>query len=136
MNLPVSGSDCVLRISDGRPGSAFLLVEGLRLSGWKFALDEVDVTTQVDGGWRRLLPGAGPRSLEVQLRGLYLGSPGELKLRQAAFEGTLFDGQMTLDESEEVRGQFLVCELRVDGAINEEATYSAVLRSSGPITIG
>lgn len=135
MNLPLSGSDCLLRISDGQPSPTHLLVEGVRLSSWKLNQEEVEVTDFADGAWRRLLSGAGLRSLEVRLSGLYLGSAGELRLRYMAFGGMAEACEMSLDGSVAVRGKFIASELSFESVVNEEATYAAILRSAGPITI-
>ncbi|WP_426267867.1 phage tail tube protein [Sphingomonas sp. LHG3443-2] len=135
MSLPLGGNDCLLRISDGEESPTFLLVEGVRLSGWTISHDEVEVTDAGDEGWRRLLPGAGLRSLELKLSGLYLGSAGERLLRDCAFSGAAFGCVLTLDHAEAVRGRFIAVKLQMDSAINEEATYAATLRSAGPVVI-
>lgn len=135
MTLPVRGADCVLRISAG-VGDQLQLVEGLRLSSWAIFLAEVDVTTVADAGWSRLLSGAGLLSVEVRLAGLYLGSPGEILLRDAAFRGAVFSGVLTLGNDETMSGDFIATSLSFESPVNEETAYVAVLRSSGPITIG
>lgn len=136
MSLPQPGSECLLRISDGEPIPALKLVEGLRLTGWNVTQQSVEVTDMSDAGWTRLLSGAGLRSLEIQLGGLFLGSEGELRLREVALSGSAADCELTLDQGEAVRGRFIASELRYESAVNEEVTYSATLRSAGPISIG
>lgn len=128
-------AECLLRISDGLPQGGFVEVEGLRVSGWQVVSEEVDITSSADDGWRRLLSGAGLRSLEVHFTGLYLGSPGQLRLRELAFEGRAFEGEVTLDNGKAVRGRFIASELRHESVVNEEATCAAVLRSVGPILV-
>lgn len=135
MNLPLQGNECLLRIADGKPSEHFLLVEGVRVSGWSIAQEGVDVTNLADGEWRHLLSGAGLRSLEVKLTGLYLGSEGELRLRELAFSGMAAECTFSLDQGTAVRGPFVVSELRFDSAVNEEATYAAILRSAGHVSI-
>jgi TP901-1 family phage major tail protein len=135
MSQPVTGSECLLEISDGKPAMSFLLVEGLRLSGWKLSQEEVDVTHLGDGGWRTLLSGAGLRSLEVRFSGLYLGSAGELRLRELAFGGLAAECRLSLEQGTAVRGKFIASELQFESAVNEEATCSSTLRSAGPISI-
>jgi predicted secreted protein len=135
MSLPLPGSECLLRISANEDEQPFLLVEGLRLSGWRVSQEEVEVTDLGDGCWRRLLSGAGLRSLEVMVSGLYLGSKGELRLRELAFSGALADCTLSLDHGTSLRGRFAVAEMRFESAVNEEATYASTLRSSGPISI-
>jgi predicted secreted protein len=135
MSLPLIGSDCLLRISDGSVPPAFVLIEGVRLSGWHISRETVDVTVAGDEGWTRLLSGAGNRILELKLSGLYLGLPGELLLRDRAFDGVAFDCVLTLDQGTAVRGRFIAVDLTFESAANEEATYAATLRSAGSVVI-
>lgn len=135
MTLPLNGSDCLLRIENAESGAPPLLVGGLRLTGWTLQHDEVDITDGGDAGWSRLLSGAGLKSLKLQLSGLYLGSPGEQRLRSLAFAGAAFGCELSLDQGSALQGRFVVTELRFDSAINEEAVYAATLRSSGIIVI-
>lgn len=136
MSLPVPGSACVLHISDGKTAPTLHLVEGLRLSGWKLRQEAVEVTDMSDAGWSRLLSGAGLRTLEIQVQGLYLGSEGELRLREVALTGIAAECELTLDPAKTIRGPFIASELRYDNPINEEVTYSATLRSAGHVAIG
>ena len=135
MSLPLNGSDCLLRISDGSAPPAFVLIEGVRLSAWHVSRQTVDVTDAGDEGWTRLLSGAGNRILELKLSGLYLGSPGELLLRDRAFDGAAFDCVLTLDRGIAVRGRFVAVELTFESSVNEEASYAATLRSAGSVVI-
>lgn len=135
MTLPMRGDDCVLRISDPADPSELVLVEGVRLSGWKIAQEAIEVSDAGDQGWRRLLPGAGMRSLELTLNGLYLGSNGELLLRNKAFRGEAVDCSLTLDQGTAVRGRFIALTMSFESAVNEEATYVVTLRSAGPVVI-
>lgn len=135
MSLPLRGSDCVLRIGDPGTSSNFVLVEGVRLSGWKILQEQVEVTDGGDEGWRRLLPGAGLRSLELAFSGMYLGSIGEQLLRDKAFRGKPVECALTLDEGTAVRGRFIASSLSFEATVNDEATYAATLRSAGAVTI-
>lgn len=135
MILPLIASDCLLRIAAAARGEDPLFVEGLRLTGWTLKHDEVDVTDGGNQGWSQLLDRAGLRSLKLQLSGVFLGSPGEERLRKCAFTGAAFGCEFTLEQGLALRGDFVATELRFESAIDEEATYSATLRSSGPIAI-
>ena len=135
MSLPLNGSDCLLRISDGSAPPAFVLIEGVRVSGWHVSREAVDVTDAGDDGWTRLLSGGGNRTLELKLSGLYLGSPGELLLRDRAIDGAAFDCVLTLDQGTAVRGRFIAVELSFESSVNEEASYAATLRSADSVAI-
>lgn len=127
--------ECLLRIRAGEIDAPYLLVEGARVTGWKVSQDNVDVTDAGDAPWRRLLSYAGLKSLQVRVQGLYLGSPGELLLRELAFNGAAFEGELTLELDKAVRGPFVVSELSFESAVHEEVVYAATLRSAGAVTL-
>lgn len=135
MSKPFAGDGCVVRVGLAADGGEQLLVEGCRVTGIRLSQDEVDVTTSASEGWRRLLPRAGVRALQVDLAGIYLGSPGELLLRRAALSGELIEGAVTVDESRVISAPFLVTTLSVDSEVKEEATYRVVLQSAGSVSL-
>lgn len=135
MSLPVPGSDCVLRILEGGETPAFRMVEGLKLTSWKVRNDTVEVTDAGDQGWRRLLAGAGVRSLDLALSGLYLGSPGEVLLRQSALQGSMFEAELMLGSSLTLRGGFVASEFGCESAGKDETSFTAKLCSAGPLSV-
>lgn len=135
MSETLLGNDCLFRIHVEDVETSPLLVAGVRVSNWSITQEEVEITDGSDAGWRRLLTGAGVRDLQVQLEGLYLGSPGELHLRGAALSGTIVFCDLALDQSTALRGEFIASTYRLDNVYNEESTYAVTLRSAGPITI-
>lgn len=135
MSLTLEGGHCLLSIRAEFAETPYIPIEGVRISGWKVSQEVVDVTNAGDGPWRRHLSESGLRSLQVELRGLYLGSEGEALLRQMALTGAAFDAEMTLGQEKVVRGSFLASEFSIESAVSEEATYAASLRSAGPIEL-
>lgn len=134
MSVTLRGGECLLRLK-ARGTEPYLLIEGIRVSGWKISQEAVDVTNLADGSWQRLLSGAGQRSLEIRIQGLYFGSAGEVLMRDSAFSASAIECEVMLDQVAAVRGPFVVAELGLDTVVNEEATYAATLRSAGPLTL-
>lgn len=136
MSLPITGDSCVLYIAGESLETDSILVEGVRVSGWKLTREEVEVTTSGDDGWRRLLPRAGLRHLSIDVEGLYLGSEGELRLRQMAMDGLVLNCTMSLDHETSVGGPFMATELNIRSSVDDEVMFAVTLRSAGSVTIG
>lgn len=130
-----AGDGSTLRIAKTGSQGQHLFVEGCRVVSCRISQEEVDVTTSADGGWRKLLGRAGLRSFQVVLDGVFLGSPGEQFLREAAFSGELIHGHLLLDHERAVSGQFLVSKLTIESKVKNEATYEVVLESAGPVSL-
>jgi predicted secreted protein len=104
-------------------GSAFLLKIG----------DGVVVTHKESGGWRELLSGAGTRSVSVSAAGIFLGSDAEAAIRANALAGTIEQYELSFEDGEKLRGQFLVQRLDYAGDFNGERNYTLQLESSGEV---
>lgn len=135
MSKPFAGDGCVVRVGLTEDVSGQLLLEGCRVTALRVTQDEVDVTTAAGEGWRTLLPGAGLRSLQVDLAGLCLGSEGEQLLRRAALSGELIQSSIGVDDHRSISASFLVMQWSISSHVNEEATYEVVLHSSGTVVL-
>jgi len=122
-----------LSIGDGQPQQSFLPVSGLRLHGLSLESDVVEVTSDDNGGWRRLLSGGGIRRMVVHGEGLFTSSPAELRLRELALLGASAEFELTLEGECRMRGPLVVSTLRYDATQDEEVTFSVKLESAGPI---
>lgn len=123
------GRDVVVSIG----GTPIAVVREKTLTHGKEA---VDVTSDDDDGWRKLLPIAGSRSIDVsvsgvcddvnipQLQGLWIGN-------------TLADVTLTYPDGStaEAADGFYLNGFEVSGAQDGEAAFSATLLSSGSVTI-
>ena len=132
------GSAFLLKISDGsQPAGSppvYETVAGLRTTQMSINGDTVVVTHKESGGWRDLLSGAGTRSVSVSASGIFLGSDAETALRGHALSGTLADYELSFEDGERMRGQFLIQRLDYAGDFNGERNYSLSLESSGVVT--
>jgi len=124
------GSAFLLKVGDG---GAYQTVAGLRTTQMSINGDTVVVTHKESGGWRELLSGAGTRSVSVSAAGIFLGSAAEASVRGHALAGTIADYELSFEDGEKLRGQFLVQRLDYAGDFNGERNYTLQLESSGPV---
>jgi TP901-1 family phage major tail protein len=128
-----SGAAFLLKISDGATPPAYQTVAGLRTTQMSINGDTVVITTKESGGWRDLLSGAGTRSVSVSAAGIFLGSTAESAIRAHALAGTLDAYELSFEDGEKLRGQFMVQRLDYAGDFNGERNYTLQLESSGPV---
>jgi TP901-1 family phage major tail protein len=127
------GSAFLLKISDGADPAAYQTVAGLRTTQMSISGDAVVITNKASGGWRELLSGAGARSVSVSAAGNFLGSIAEAQVRTNAMTGKIDDYELSFEDGERLRGQFLVQRLDYAGDYNGERNYTLQLESSGPV---
>jgi TP901-1 family phage major tail protein len=127
------GSAFLLKISDGGSPAAYDTVAGLRTTQMTVTGETVVVTSKDSGGWRELLSGAGVRSVGVSASGIFLGSAAEARIRANAMAGTIDDYELSFEDGEKLRGQFLIQRLDYSGDFNGERSYTMQLESSGEV---
>lgn len=127
------GSAFLLKIANGASPAVYQTVAGLRTTQLSVTGDTVVITNKGSGGWRELLSGAGVRSVSVSAAGIFLGSTAESQIRAAALAGTLADYELSFEDGDKLRGQFLVQRLDYAGDFNGERNYTIQLESSGPV---
>ena len=127
------GSAFLLKIGDGAQPPAYSTVAGLRTTQMSINGDAVVVTHKDSGGWRDLLSGAGTRSVSVSAAGIFLGSGAEAAIRAHALAGTIEDYELSFEDGEKLRGQFLIQRLDYAGDFNGERSYTMQLESSGEV---
>ena len=127
------GSAFLLKVGDGATPPAYRTVAGLRTTQMSINGDTVVVTHKESGGWRELLSGAGVRSVSVSASGIFLGSAAEASIRANALAGLVDAYELSFEDGEKLRGQFLVQRLDYAGDFNGERNYAIVLESSGAV---
>jgi TP901-1 family phage major tail protein len=127
------GSAFLLKIGDGGAPPAYQTVAGLRTTQLSINGDAVVVTHKDSGGWRELLSGAGTRSVSVSAAGIFLGSAAEAAIRAHALAGTIDQYELSFEDGEKLRGEFLVQRLDYAGDFNGERNYTLQLESSGAV---
>ena len=127
------GSAFLLKIGDGAQPPAYNTVAGLRTTQLSINGESVVVTNKDSAGWRELLSGAGSRSVSVSAAGIFLGSAAEAAIRGHALAGTIDAYELSFEDGEKLRGQFVVLRLDYAGDFNGERNYMLQLESSGPV---
>lgn len=127
------GAAFLLKIADGAQPPGYATCAGLRTTQMSINGDAIVVTNKDSGGWRELLSGAGMRSVSVSAAGIFIGSAAENTIRGHALAGTLADYELSFEDGERLRGQFLVQRLDYAGDYNGERTYTLQLESSGAV---
>lgn len=127
------GSAFLLKIGNNAAPPSFRTVAGLRTTQMSVNGDTIVVTHKGSGGWRDLLSGAGTRSVSVSASGIFLGSDAEADIRAHALAGTIAQYELSFEDGERMRGQFLVQRLDYSGDFNGERNYALQLESSGPV---
>jgi TP901-1 family phage major tail protein len=127
------GSAFLLKFSDGAAPPAYQTVAGLRTTQMSVSGDTVVITNKGSAGWRELLSGAGVRSVSVSAAGIFLGSAAETRIRANALAGVLDDYELSFEDGEKLRGQFLIQRLDYAGDFNGERNYALQLESSGQV---
>lgn len=127
------GSAFLLKIGDGGDPVAYATIAGLRTTQLLINGEAVVVTSKDSGGWRELLSGAGVRSVSVSGAGIFLGTVGEVRIRDHALTGSVDDYELSFESGERMRGRFLVTRLDYSGDFNGERQYALALESAGPV---
>lgn len=96
----------------------------------------VDVTSDDDDGWRRLLPDPASRSMDVSVEGVYSDENSEKLLGD--WEGNAFT-DITVEypdgSSAEAEDGFFLSNLEISGEQDGNTAFTAELQSSGPVTV-
>lgn len=109
---------------------------GVRTRGLNVTNDYVDVTTDDDAGWRKLLTDPGLRSVEVSISGI---SSDEVLIAEglaSSIAGATLQGDLpsSLAVPGNVSGTYLVSSFEINGEHDGAVEFSATFMSDGPVT--
>lgn len=128
------GSDLLLRVGDGGSPPVYTTIAGLRTKAIAFNGEVVDITNSDDQNkWRRLLAGAGIKSMSLTAAGVHTGAATDTTLRDLFMNGNLRDMQIVMPGFTTVEGLFQVSALEWSGEHNAEVTFSVTLESAGTV---
>lgn len=127
------GSAFLLKLGSGGTTPSYATVAGLKTTQLTVNGDAVAITNKDSGGWRKLLSGAGVRSVSVAASGIFTGSTAEQEVRSLALSGVLAPFQLSFESGEKMEGDFLVSKLEYAGDFNGERNYTLALESSGEV---
>ena len=117
-------------------GSPLVAIAALRTKTMTLGNEVIDVTSDDDLGFRRLLDDPGTKTLEMSVEGILKDAPSLNSLIALAMSGTdivdtfsiLFPGIGTM------AGPFAITSFEVGAPYNEGTTFSCSLQSAGTFT--
>lgn len=90
---------------EGGSPQNFVQLPGLRDNTWTINGQQVDVTTKDSNAWRQLLTGAGIRSLDISVSGIFQDSTVEETARGWGFDQSLNWWQIQLENGDRLEFQ-------------------------------
>lgn len=117
-------------------GSPLVAIAALRTKTMTMANEPVDITSDDDAGFRKLLADPGNKTLDLSVEGVAKDVASFTALLTLATSGTdildsfslLFPGIGT------IAGEFVVSSFEIGAPYNEAATFSCTLQSAGAYT--
>lgn len=122
------GRDIVLQWGGNSPGDT---IRGIREKGIEINGEAVDVTTDDEDGWRKVLSEPGQKEVTLSLSGV---------TRDNRLKGDWFNDRrvqpatFTYPDGSIISGQFFLASYNETGTYNEATTYEAEMQSTGVIT--
>ena len=124
---------------EGGSPQNFTLMPGLRDTTWTMNGQQVDVTTKDSNAWRKLLagtasePGAGIRSFDVSVAGIFQDAVVEETVRGWSWDQTLNWWQVKLDNDDRIEFQAQIRGYNRTGVHDGADEYSFTLESDGEV---
>lgn len=106
-------------------------IPGVREKGVAMNGEAVNVTSDEDGGWQKLLEVAGENSVELSLGGVTKNE----QLKQDWFAGDRTKSvEITYPDGGQITGTFFMANYTDTGPYNDATTFEATLQSTGQVT--
>lgn len=117
-------------------GSPLVAVAALRTKTLTMANEPVDVTSDDDAGFRKLLQDPGTKTLDISFEGVAKDVPSLNALITLATSGTdiLDNFSLLFPAIGTIAGEFIVSSFEIGAPYNEAATFSCSLQSAGAYT--
>lgn len=109
---------------------------GVRTRGYTINNEHVDVTTDDDAGWRKMLADPGVRSIEVTVAGLVSDEAilADIMAASVASATLQIDLPSSLAVPGNLSGSFFVTSLETNGEHDGAVEFSATFQSDGAVT--
>ena len=114
---------------EGGSPQNFTLLPGLRDTTWSVNGQQVDVTTKDSNAWRQLPTGAGIRSVDISVAGIFQDSVVEETVRGWAFDQTLNWWQIQLENGDRLEFLGQIRGYERTGRHDDADQYSFTLES-------
>lgn len=133
MTTEYEGRDAILKTS-ANGGSTFTVVGGARTSNVTINNAPVDVTNVSSGGWRKLLAGAGTKSVDMSVDGVVSDDSAFQALQTQANDNTSVYMKIDYAGSGSIVGTFVVNNLVLNNSHDNAQMFTCSIQSSGPVT--
>jgi TP901-1 family phage major tail protein len=130
------GLECVIKIDTSATATPnFVTVGGIQSKGIDSQKTGTDVTNyDSPGRWREILPGTGPREVNISGSGVLKDGPGMDKLIEVHEAGTLANMQIIWPGRGTYVGPFSVPKLSIKPKHDGEIPFDVDLESAGALT--
>jgi predicted secreted protein len=98
------------------------------------AASPIDVTSDDDDGWRKLLDAPGTRSVDLSVEGVFDEDHHAALLAELLEGPWIWADQVELPDGGILSGDWRLNSVSMTGASGDPTTFSAELQSSGPIS--
>ena len=117
-------------------GSPLVAVAALRTKTMSLANEPVDVTSDDDNGFRKLLQDPGNKTLDISIEGVAKDVASFNSLMTLATSGTdiLESVSLLFPAIGTIAGDFVISSFEIGAPYNEAATFSCTLQSAGAYT--
>lgn len=130
-----AGKDLVLEIDTG--GGSYSVLGGLQTKEYALSNEEIDVTNHGSNQWKKVLGGAGIRSMAFSGSGVHNGGATLNQAEDACKDGTLLNYRVSDNDSGRTyTGPFKTTEFSRSAEHSGSQDFSISLVSADEITIG
>lgn len=129
-NTKYTGRAMTLQMEDTLGGGVYSTIGGVRAKSVTINNEEVDITDGDDDTWKKLLEGAGVRSLALSVSGFITNNAAFELLQAKAFAGNIWRLKINFADSDNIIGLFLPASVELNGEYNGAQQFSASLSSA------
>ena len=117
-------------------GSPLVAIAALRTKTMTLANEPIDVTSDDDVGFRRLLDDPGTKTLDMTFEGIVKDVPSLNTLITLAMNGTdvVENFSFLFPQIGTMAGPFAITSFEIGATYNEGTTFSCSIQSAGPFT--
>lgn len=127
------GSLVLIKVGNGATTEVFSTVGGLLVSHMLLNRALVDGSTLESQDYRKLLSGAGMKSMRISGSGIFTDAASEELLRGYAFDGGSHNYRFIFANGAYCAGPFVISRYERRGDYDEEEIYALTLESAGVV---
>ncbi len=134
-NTKYTGRALTFQMEDTLGGGAYTTLGGVRAKSVTISGEEVDITDGDDDTWKKLLEGAGVRSLAASVSGFVTNQARFEDFQAKAFAQTIWRFRLNFADGDSITGLFLITSIEYTGEYNGAQQFSASLASADTPTL-